>query len=425
MSDPHGSDDAEPAVLARIPRHLTCDPELDWSIFADPARSGFVAGLDQSVLRRSSTLQRVVDLAASLAGSRFSQISLVGDSQLVPAAHGLGELDSAQRSPVDDSLCSVTMALGEWLVIGDARTHHLVRDLLPVRSGMVGSYLGIPMRTSSGHIVGALCVYDSDESSWPTDLASTLEDLVVFAMNEIELIASVEAGASSVRQLTAVIQQIVAPADVAPPPGVEITGRFRSADVGGDWYDWILLGDRLALTIGDVAGHGLQAVATMATLKAYVRSYVVEGHDPTQTLERTSKVFDMSCSNDMATVLDARYAPSTRVLTYASAGHPPPLVVREGRAFFANLDPGPPVGFGRVGASEHRVELRPDDIVVFYTDGLFEERRVVADHSLEALRAEAERVAGVTRSLDEFADALIATTISDTDDDACLIALRA
>ena len=403
MSDPHGSDDAEPAVLARIPRHLTCDPELDWSIFADPARSGFVAGLDQSVLRRSSTLQRVVDLAASLAGSRFSQISLVGDSQLVPAAHGLGELDSAQRSPVDDSLCSVTMALGERLVIGDARTHHLVRDLLPVRSGMVGSYLGIPMRTSSGHIVGALCVYDSDESSWPTDLASTLEDLVVFAMNEIELIASVEAGASSVRQLTAVIQQIVAPADV----------------------DWILLGDRLALTIGDVAGHGLQAVATMATLKAYVRSYVVEGHDPTQTLERTSKVFDMSCSNDMATVLDARYAPSTRVLTYASAGHPPPLVVREGRAFFANLDPGPPVGFGRVGASEHRVELRPDDIVVFYTDGLFEERRVVADHSLEALRAEAERVAGVTRSLDEFADALITTTISDTDDDACLIALRA
>ncbi len=185
------------------------EPTLDWTVFADPARSAIVEGLDCVALAKSATLQRVVDLAAAFAESKFAQISLIGDAQYVPVAHGIAP--SIEGTPIPDSLCSVTMAAGQSVVIGDAARHAWVRDLFPVASGQVGSYLGVPLRNSNGVMLGALCVYNDYTTVWPNHLAGALQDLLTFAATEIEQIATIDAHEHSLEQLTIAIQHIVAP----------------------------------------------------------------------------------------------------------------------------------------------------------------------------------------------------------------------
>ena len=400
--------------------HPDPQPTLDWTVFADRNRSAFVEGLDRAALADSSTLQRVVDLAAALAGSKFAQISLIGEVQYVSAAHGVAP--SAEGTPTPDSLCAVTMAAGQSVIIGDASAHPWVRDLPPVTSGAVGSYLGVPLRNSAGQMIGALCVYDDHTTRWPNHLAGALENLLTFAATEIEQIAKISAQSQSGQHLTTAIQRIVAPAPVAVPPGIQLVGRYRSADVGGDWYEWTPLRSQIAITIGDVAGHGLQAVATMARLKAHVHAYVLEDHDPGQTLRLASRAFEDS--GEMATVLDARYRRADHVLTYASAGHPPPIVLRGGDAFFADFEPGPPIGFGAAAPRTHSLSLEPGDTVLLCTDGLYEQRRTALDDSLEALRQLAVSIARDAPSLEGLADTLLHVPLSDTNDDACLVVLR-
>lgn len=397
------------------------EPVLDWTVLTDPTRSAVVEGLDRTALAKSATLQRVVDLAAAFAGSKFAQISLIGDAQYVPAAHGVAS--SMEGTPIPDSFCSVTVAAGKSVIIGDAATHEWIRDLPPVVSGMVGSYLGVPLRNSNGVILGALCVYDDHTTVWPNHLADALENLLTFAATEIEQIATIDAQEFSLEQLTNVIQHIVAPPPMAVPYGVEIVGRYRSADVGGDWYEWSPVDDTtIAVTIGDVSGHGLVAVANMTRLKAHVHAYLLEGHDPGQTLRLAGKAFENS--GQMATVLDARYRPAERLLTYASAGHLPPLVLRGGDAFFAEIQPGAPLGFDGRSPRNHSLALEIGDTVVLCTDGLYEQRRTTIDDSLEDLRQRAMSAVRTAQTLDEFADALLRIPLSDTNDDACLIALR-
>ena len=126
----------------------------------------------------------------------------------MPAACGVVDLETVQGTATQDSLCAVTLASGEHLVVPDAQAHPWVRDLTPVTSGAIGSYLGVPMRHSDGTLVGVLCVFDVRPSEWQTHLADALEDLVSFAMAEIELLAVVAATSSSVVELTSVIQRI-------------------------------------------------------------------------------------------------------------------------------------------------------------------------------------------------------------------------
>jgi PAS domain S-box-containing protein len=134
-------------------------------------------------------MNRIARLAARLLGSGSSQVSLLTEVQTVAGGAGLPAEVLGSETPLADSLCTVTATCGEPLVVPDARRDERVVGLLPVASGAVGSYLGVPLRTDEGQIVGALCVFDRTPHDWSSADVSLLEQLASSAGAELELAA--------------------------------------------------------------------------------------------------------------------------------------------------------------------------------------------------------------------------------------------
>ncbi len=138
---------------------------------------------------RTPSLNRIAALAARLLGSAASQVSLLSDVQTVAGGSGLGPGAVGSQGPLEDSLCTVTAALGGPLVVTDAVGDPRVSGLPPVISGTVGSYLGVPLADPDGRFLGALCVFDPAPRQWsPSDVA-VLEQLARAVVSELELAA--------------------------------------------------------------------------------------------------------------------------------------------------------------------------------------------------------------------------------------------
>lgn len=175
------------------------------------------------------------------------------------------------------------------------------------------------------------------------------------------------------------LQRSLLPTTMASPDGVSIAARYVPAagDLGGDWYDvFELPGGRLAVVMGDVAGHGLAAAVVMGRLRSALRAYSLEHDDPAEVLASLDRKICHFEPEAMATVVlaiaEAPYA-SWRVST---AGHHPPVVGRPGaRPVVAEIKQDPVLGF-LPGTPRHStvVELPTDGFLCLYTDGLVERR---------------------------------------------------
>jgi PAS domain S-box-containing protein len=140
----------------------------------------------------SVALDRLAELAATLLGTEASQISLLTDVQTIAAGTGLPPGSVGSKSPLADSLCTVTAAGSGALIVPDARTDERVRSLPPVTSGEVGAYLGIPLTGLRGCAVGALCVFGREPREWSDTDVATLRQLAQSTVTELELSALVE-----------------------------------------------------------------------------------------------------------------------------------------------------------------------------------------------------------------------------------------
>ncbi len=205
------------------------------------------------------------------------------------------------------------------------------------------------------------------------------------------------------------------PARLGP---VATSAAYRPADgpgAGGDFYDvFALEGGEIAVIVGDVSGHGREALPHTALVRFTVRAYLEAGLSPRKALQTAGNVLDRQLAGSFATVIAATYNPRERKLTYASAGHPPPVMLgeqRDGADTPADSErsaralapvtscSAPPIGAGMpTGTRQTVVSVAGPTRLCFHTDGVTEAR---IDEQLFG----AERLAAALSDLHQDADA--------------------
>lgn len=133
-------------------------------------------------------LDRLAALAARLLGAPSAHVALVSDVQSVLGGVGTSGDAHGTSIPVGESVCGVTLRMGTTLAVEDASTDPRVRDLPPVRDGVVGSYLGVPL-VVRGQRIGSLCVYGPEPRRWTDADRTLLEQLAAPVVAELQLAA--------------------------------------------------------------------------------------------------------------------------------------------------------------------------------------------------------------------------------------------
>ncbi|MBO8185020.1 SpoIIE family protein phosphatase [Streptomyces spirodelae] len=270
----------------------------------------------------------------------------------------------------------------QWLEDDPARVEKIRRF------GM-HSLIAVPVR-ARGTIMG---VASFVRSRYPTPFE---DDDVLLAEDLVSRAAlCVDNARRYTREHTAALtlQRSLLPHALSGGTAIEVASRYlpsgAGGGVGGDWFDVIpLSGARVALIVGDVVGHGINAAATMGRLRTAVHTLADMELPPDELLahlddlvmrlteEEASPADEPSPDVSAITVLGATclyavYDPVTGRCTMARAGHPPPAVVYpDGTVTFPDLPAGPPLGLGGLPFESAELELPSESLLALYTDGL-------------------------------------------------------
>lgn len=291
------------------------------------------------------------------------------------------------------------------------------------------SLVVVPLRARR-HQLGALTLARTSDQP-PFDesdlvLASDLARRAALAVDNARLY-------TRERQVAEALQRSLLPR-LPDVPGLELAARYlpssRVAEIGGDWYDVLMLPDgAVGLAIGDVMGHDLIAAAAMGQLRSVLRSYAWEGDPAAAVLDRMDRLVQGLHMAQLATAVYARLErddTGLAILRYANAGHLSPLL-QEPDGTVRYLEGGHSVLLG-APMTEERAEaaeaLPPGTTVLLYTDGLVERRAAPIDEGLDWL-ADLVRAHEPTAGPRALNDALLASLADQSlADDVALLAFR-
>ncbi|MBI5368710.1 MAG: SpoIIE family protein phosphatase [Planctomycetes bacterium] len=176
------------------------------------------------------------------------------------------------------------------------------------------------------------------------------------------------------------VQERLLPAAAPPIVGFDVAGWSRACEsAGGDYYDFIPLpGERFAVVVGDVAGHGIGAALLMATVRAALHTLIQYVPDPGEVLARLNAVVRRDCAGRyFMTLFLGILDPAARTFTYVNAGHDPPSLYRARTGACTSLA-GHGMALGFVGGSRYvaapPLAFEPGDALLFTTDGMWEAR---------------------------------------------------
>jgi PAS domain S-box-containing protein len=222
------------------------------------------------------------------------------------------------------------------------------------------------------------------------------------------------------------VQRALLPTRMPQVPGIEFAARYEAAPgsaIGGDWYAFVpLRGDRLGIAIGDVAGHGLSAVAEMAHVRFSLRSLSYLHDDPSDVLSQLSELVRVFSPDTMVTALYGTLDPSSGHFEYSLAGHFPPALCGPDSCELVEVRADPPLGLGEQYA-RHTLTLGPDQTLVAFTDGILERRSEAISLSLQRLTA---TCGAGPREPEALCEHLMREMLVDlpNDDDAAVVAVR-
>jgi PAS domain S-box-containing protein len=291
----------------------------------------------------------------------------------------------------------------------------------------VRAVLTVPVVTPSGAIVGAMtCVRDAADPR-----GGFREGDLGFVEEVGRRVGAAIANAQLYereRRIAVELQAASLPVSLPVVPGLELDADYRpgsdEATIGGDWYDAFVLDDgRVAITVGDVLGHGLHAAVTMTKLRQAMQSAAMVNPDANVMLDVADKTLRLLDPDGYATALAAFYDATASTLTFASAGHAGPAVRMPDGRIEDFTSPGQMLGLRPGGERATKaVPAAAGTVLVFYTDGLVEATRDT-DEGQRRLHAALGRddVVRGARPARAIVEHVLATTTA-TDDVAVLVA---
>ncbi len=358
----------------------------------------------------------ILDLSIQAVNAQRGVLLLIEGEKLIPRAHkGEGfHISTGVRDRVINDKTSI--------LVRDAQADEAFRGRMSIVEQKVHTMMAVPLQTKE-RIIGLIYVdspfilreFTKDDLSLLTVMANTAAIRI-----ENARLAEIEAAERiMVRDLSqaAEIQRGVLPGEAPQLAGVDLAGYNAACrTVGGDYYDFFPYPDgRVALTLGDVSGKGMPASLMMMALHARVQVLAEDPGDLGAFMNRLNKATCAKCpSNRFITFFFCILDTTTGALSFANAGHNPPIVMRTSGAAEMLEAGGPPLGILSMSSySEQKTQLAPGDLLVLYSDGVTEaingqEEEFGEEQFIEVLRRHRGESAtviseAVTTALLEFA----------------------
>jgi serine phosphatase RsbU (regulator of sigma subunit)/anti-sigma regulatory factor (Ser/Thr protein kinase) len=285
-----------------------------------------------------------------------------------------------------------------------------------------GSLYGVPLRYRDGRPAGSASVAFGRTQALGDHELSLLR---AYAHQAEQALGRVRRHEEE-HDAAVLLQQSLLPDRLPDVSGVDVAAHYRAGAlntrVGGDWYDVVRRPDGVVhLTVGDVAGRGIDAAISMGQLRNAFRAYALEHVSPAAIVDRLDRHVPV---DEMATMVCATFDPLTRGLTYATAGHLPPLLVDRGQRVVTRLTDTHrgPLGWTTSGiVRDASVAVPEDATLALYTDGLVEHRDESIDVGIERLADALLESAGSSK---ETADEIVTALAPDPEDDLALLLVR-
>ncbi|MFZ4584010.1 MAG: SpoIIE family protein phosphatase [Acidimicrobiia bacterium] len=403
------------------------------------ARLGEMVGVELDVRSRFYTLPRILlpDLADVCAifrvdGERVSLLNATSlNAEQDQFRNQYGPWPS--RSINDDTPAAVAARTQEPVLIERFTTEAVDRIARNLQEGAIArlwgvkSLIAVPL-LDSGEVRGVLALGFADSGR-----SYTVEDIPMAEEVGRRVSAWMANAIRFERQRATAehLQRALLPDELPRLCTVDVAVRYVpgavDVQVGGDWYDTVVLPDgRVMLVIGDVVGHGAHAAATMGRFRTVIEMQAITGASPGEILASANEFAHGRTDRAMATAIVAVLDPATGRCVYARAGHLPPVVHSGRTCRLIEGASGPPIGaIGNAQYSEDEFVLERGEQVLLCTDGLFERRGTLIDDRIADLVAAFEEAsADVEMAADQVLDTMTASTAA-VDDVALVIFARA
>jgi serine phosphatase RsbU (regulator of sigma subunit) len=243
------------------------------------------------------------------------------------------------------------------------------------------SLMVVPLVSASQGVIGALQFVRTDAQVDEYDELSLrfAEDVARHCANAIDKSRLYE----QTLRIATLYQKAALPDRLPQCEGIFFDAIYEPSSqellVGGDWYDAFNLVDgKIAITVGDVLGHGLDAAIWMSRLRNGLRAALFADDDPVRALEIAGRLLRAEIREEFVTAIVGVLDPVAKTLECASAGHPGPLIWHGGDEVVDPItDRGVPLGLSQLGpgAKKEKFALKPGCFLVFFTDGLLEWNR--------------------------------------------------
>ncbi|MFE7629592.1 PP2C family protein-serine/threonine phosphatase [Kocuria sp. NPDC057446] len=363
---------------------------------------------------REERYDRVVRIAREVFGVKAAAVNLIDtDRQFTKAESGLGGLVHATRT---DSLCARTVEADEMLVVPDAVIdERFTGSSFITVPDPVRFYAGHPLHAPGGETVGSLCLVDDHPRELDERERRLLGEMAGWVERELATAQEMDRAEQ--------VQRLLMPRTGLRTPAIEAAGRCLPArSLGGDFYDWMVLGDQVQIMVADVMGKGIPAALLAASARAVLRG-TFQYNAPAEAMARAAGALTplLEQAGAFTTAFIARLDPCTGHLEYIDAGHGLALILRPDGTWRRLASSGPPLGVLPDWTWEiHTDEMGPHETLTVFSDGFldFFDDLDQALSTVAALNTLATTADQLVRLCSDYADSSVA------DDDTTVLALR-